>query len=99
MNVVDCPGVSLSTDRGGCQMFWMEPDTSLQYGVTVRGAAASTLSWKSLQEVLGVGLLQGGVVVALGAGRHVARDVGVDALHLRTHEAGRRLRAASLSSE
>ena len=47
MNVVDRPGVSPSTDRGGCQMFWMEPETSLQYGVTVRGAAASTLSWKS----------------------------------------------------
>ena len=26
----DRSGVSLLTARGGCQMFWMDPDTSLQ---------------------------------------------------------------------
>ena len=40
-------GVSESTPDGGCQLVWIELEMSLQYGDTVRGAAASTLCWKS----------------------------------------------------
>ena len=48
MNVADLPGVEELTEAGGCQVLWMAPEMSLQYGVTVRGAAVFTLSSNSL---------------------------------------------------
>ena len=48
MNVGDEAGVVELTAVGGCQVLWSAPEMSLQYGVTVRGAAASRLSWKSV---------------------------------------------------
>ena len=47
MNDCESFGVDEETPAGGCQVDWMPPEMSLQYGVTVRGAAASRLSWKS----------------------------------------------------
>ena len=47
MNVCDVAGVDELTPDAGCQVDWMPPEMSLQYGVTVRGAALSRLSWKS----------------------------------------------------
>ena len=45
MKFLDRSGVSWSTPDGGCQVLWMAPDMSLQYGDTVRGAAVSSDSW------------------------------------------------------
>ena len=44
MNFCDLAGVPSLTALGGCQLLWMALDTSLQYGVAGRGAAAFTLS-------------------------------------------------------
>ena len=45
MNDSDCPGVDEVTLDAGCQVLCIEPEMSLQYGVTERGAATSRLDW------------------------------------------------------
>ena len=47
MKSAEFEGVSWLTEAEGCQVLWRALEMSLQYGVTDRGAAASTLCWNS----------------------------------------------------
>ena len=82
MNVADCAGVVGVDAAGGCHVLCNALEMSLQYGVTGRGAAASRLVLEQVEQLRRVDLLQGGVLVARRAGRHVAGQLGVHALVL-----------------
>ena len=45
MKLADFAGVPWLTEAGGCQVDWIAPEMSLQYGVTGRGPASFTLCW------------------------------------------------------